>query len=85
MVSEFLFLGKGTTTKTRKSRKIFFFRNQIVLDFPFDQNFNFSRVKAEINKDRLNLKNLGGSEALKRQISATSLAFWLNRFEFDVI
>ena len=85
MVSEFLFLGKGTTTKIRKSRKIFFVRNLIVLDFPFDQNFNFPRVKAEINKDRLNLKNLDGSEALKRQISATSLAFWLNHFEFDVI
>ena len=40
------------------------------VDLFFDPHFNFLRVKTEINKKnnkRLNLINLEGSDALKRQ------------------
>ena len=54
------------------------------VDLFFDLYFNFLSVKTEINKnnnERLNLINLDGSEALKRQIPATWSAMRLNHFE----
>ena len=58
------------------------------VDLFFDPHFNFLSVKTEINKKnnkRLNLINLEGSDALKRQKYDTWIAVWLNNFENDVI
>ena len=58
------------------------------VDVFFDLYFNFLSVKTEINKKnnkRLNLINLEGSDALKRQKYDTWIAMWLNHFENDVI
>ena len=58
------------------------------MDLFFDLYFNFLSVKTEINKKnnkRLNLINLEGSDALKRQKYDTWIAMWLNHFENDVI
>ena len=58
------------------------------MDLFFDLCFNFLSVKTEINKKnnkRLNLINLEGSDALKRQKYNTWIAMWLNHFENDVI
>ena len=54
----------------------------------FDLYFNFLSVKTEINKKnnkRLNLINLEGSDALKRQKYDTWIAIWLNHFQNNVI
>ena len=58
------------------------------VDLFFDPHFNFLSVKTEINKKnnkRLNLINLEGSDALKRQKYDTWIAMWLNHFENSVI
>ena len=58
------------------------------VDLFFDPHFNFLSVKTEINKKnnkRLNLINLEGSDALKRQKYDTWIAMWLNHFENNVI
>ena len=57
-------------------------------DLFFDLYFSFLSVKTKINKKnnkRLNLINLEGSDALKRQKYDTWIAMWLNHFEHDVI
>ena len=57
-------------------------------DVFFDLYFNFLSVKTEINKKnnkRLNLINLAGSDALKKQKYDTWIAMWLNHFENNVI
>lgn len=46
---------------------------------------SFMNIKTSINKNRINLINIEGSEALKTQIPARWPAMWLNEFEFDVI
>ena len=58
------------------------------VDLFFSLCFNFLSVKTGINKKnnkRLNLINLEGSDALKRQKYDTWIAMWLNHFENDVI
>ena len=58
------------------------------VDLFSDLYVNFLSVKTEINKKnnkRLNLINLEGSDALKRQKYDTWIAMWLNHFENDVI
>ena len=55
------------------------------MDQFFDHYFNFLGVKTTINKNLLNLINLDGLGALKRQAPGTRLEIWLNNFEFDVI
>ena len=58
------------------------------VDLFFNLCFNFLSVKTEINKKnnkRLNLINLEGSDALKRQKYDTWIAMWLNHFENNVI
>ena len=58
------------------------------VDLFFDPHFNFLSVKTEINKKnnkRLNLINLKGSDALKREKYETWIAMWLNHFENNVI
>ena len=55
------------------------------MDLFFDHYFNFLGAKTKINKNLLNLINLDGLEALKRQTPGTRLEIWLNNFEFDVI
>ena len=57
-------------------------------DVFFDLYFNFLSVKTEINKKnnkRLNLINLAGSDALKKQKYDTWIAMWLNHFKNNVI
>ena len=51
----------------------------------FDQYFNFFSTKNKTNKNVLNLINLDGLEAFRRQILGTLLEIWVNNFEFDVI
>ena len=55
------------------------------MDLFFDHYFNFLGAKTKINKNLLNLINLDGLEALKRQTPGTRLEIWLNNFEFDMI
>ena len=58
------------------------------MDVFFDLYFNFLSLKTEINKKnnkRLNLINLEGSDALKKQKYDTWIAVWLNHFENNVI
>ena len=58
------------------------------VDLFFSLCFNFLSVKTGINKKnnkRLNLINLEGSDALKRQKYDTWIAMWLNHFENNVI
>ena len=58
------------------------------MDVFFDLYFNFLSLKTEINKKnnkRLNLINLEGSDALKKQKYDTWIAMWLNHFENNVI
>ena len=43
------------------------------MDLFFDHYFNFLSAKTKINKIKLNLINLDGLEALKRQIYGTGL------------
>ena len=47
------------------------FKVQIHVDLFFDHYFNFLSAKTKINKSQLNLINLDGLEALKRQICST--------------
>ena len=84
MISEFSFLGIGLKTTTRKSRKISVFESTKFKWF-FDHYFNFLSAKTKINKNVLNLINLDGLEAFKRQTPGTLLEIWVNNFEFDVI
>ena len=74
MISEFSPLGDpkyiGFKTKNRKSRKIFIFWIYKVLmngSLLFYHYFNFLSAKPKINKNVLNLINLDGLEAFKRQ------------------
>ena len=50
-----------------------------------DHYFNFLSAKTKINKSVLNLINLDGLEAFKRQKPSTWLEICVNHFEFDVI
>ena len=64
------------------------YKVQMLMDLFFDLYFKFRSVKTEINKKnnkRLNLINLKGSDALKRQKYNTWIAMWLNHFEYNVI
>ena len=58
---------------------------QMDMDLFFDHYFNFLSAKTGINKDELNLINLGGLEALKRQLLGAWLGIWLYHFEIDII
>ena len=51
----------------------------------FDHYFNFLSAKTKINKNVLNLINLDGLEAFKRQTPGAWLEIWVNHFWFDVI
>ena len=51
----------------------------------FDHFFNFLSAKTKINKNVVNLINLDGLEAVKRQKYDTGIAMWLNHFENHVI
>ena len=55
------------------------------IDVFFDHYFNFFGAKIKINKNVLNLINLDGVEAFKRQKYETWIAMCLNHFENDVI
>ena len=64
------------------------YKVQMHVDLFFDLYFNFLSIKTEINKKnnkRLNLINLEGSDALKKQKYETWTTMWLNRFENNVI
>ena len=47
--------------------------------------FKFLSTKTEIYKNKFNLINQDGLEALKRQIPGTGLGIWLNHIEIHVI
>ena len=55
------------------------------IDLFFEHYFNFLGAKIKINKNVLNLINLDGLEAFKRQKYETWIAMCLNHFENDVI
>ena len=61
------------------------FKNQMHMNLFYNHYFNFLSVKTEINKNVLNLINLDGFEAFKRQTPGTSLEICVNHFDFDVI
>ena len=50
------------------------------MDLFFDHYFNFLGAKIKINKRVLNLINLDGLEAFKRQAPGTWLEIWMNHF-----
>ena len=88
MISEFSVLGIGLKTKTRKSRKVFIFGStkfKCIWIYFLITILTFLGAKTKINKNLLNLINLDGLEAFKRQTPGTSLEIWVNHFEFDVI
>ena len=88
MISEFSVLGIGLKTKTRKSRKVFIFGStkfKCIWIYFLITILTFLGAKTKINKNLLNLINLDGLEAFKRQTPDTSLEIWVNHFEFDVI
>ena len=58
---------------------------QMHINLFFDHYFNFLIAKTKIKKNELNLINLDGLEALKRQTPSTWLGIWVNYFEVDVI
>ena len=47
------------------------YKVQMHMDLLFDHYFKFLSAKTKINKNKLNLINLDGLEALKRQTSGT--------------
>ena len=51
----------------------------------FNHYFKFLSAKTKINKNVLNLINLDGFEAFKRQAPDTWLEICVNHFDFDVI
>ena len=51
----------------------------------FNHYFRFLSAKTKINKNVLNLINLDGFEAFKRQAPDTWLEICVNHFDFDVI
>ena len=51
----------------------------------FYHSFNFLSAKTKMNKNVLNLINVDGLKAFKRQIPGTWLEICVNHFEFDVI
>ena len=53
------------------------FKVQIYVDLFFYHYFNFLSAKTKINKSQLNLINLDGSEAPKRQICSTLGTGWI--------
>ena len=86
-ISEFLFLGIGHKTKTRKSQKIFIFwfiALQCMWICVLTTFFNFLSIKTDINRNGLNLKYLEGLKAFKTQLTAARFEMWLNHCNFDV-
>ena len=83
----FVFGYRSQTKKPEITENLYFwvYKVQMHMDLFFDHYFNFLGVKTTINKNLLNLINLDGLEALKRQTPGTRLEIWLNNFEFDVI
>ena len=61
------------------------YKVQMHMDLFFDHYFNFLGAKTKINKNVLNLINLDGLEAFKRQTPGAWLEIWVNHFWFDVI
>ena len=61
------------------------YKVQMHMNLFFDHYFNFLSAKTKTNKNELNLINLDGLEAFKRQTPGTLLEIWVNNFEFDVI
>ena len=83
----FVFGYRSQNEKPEITENLYFwvYKVQMHMDLFFDNYFNFLGVKTKINKNLLNLINLDGLEALKRQTPGTRLEIWLNNFEFDVI
>ena len=61
------------------------YKNQMHMNLFFHNCFNFLSPETKINKNMLNLINLDGFEAFKRQTPGTWLEICVNHFEFDVI
>ena len=86
----FVFGYRPQNKKPEITENLYFwiYNDQMHADLFFDLYFNFLRVKTEINKKnnkRLNLINLEGSLALKRQKYDTWIAMWLHHFENKVV
>ena len=83
----FVFGYRSQNEKPEITENLYFwvYKVQMHMDLFFDNYFNFLGVKTKINKNLLNLINLDGLEALKRQTPGTRLEIWLNNFEFDMI
>ena len=86
----FVFVYRPENENPEITENLYFwvYKVQMDMDLFFDLYFNFLSAKTEINKNnnkRLNLINLDGSKALKRQKYDTWLAISLDHFEIDVI
>ena len=86
----FVFVYRAQNENLEITKNLYFwvYEVQMYMDLLFDPYFNFLTVKTEINKKnnkRLNLINLEGSDALKRQKYDTWIAMWLDHFANDVI
>ena len=84
LVFAFWYRAQNKNPEIKENLYIWVYKVQIHVDLVFDHYFNFLSAKVEINKSELNLINLDGLEALKRQISST-FGNWLNQIEIYVI
>ena len=87
-ISEFSFFGYRPQNENLEfTENLYFFvcKVRMSLNLFFDHYFNFLSAKTKIKKKELNLINLDGLEALKRETPGTWLRIWVNQFEADVI
>ena len=84
LVFAFWYRAQNENPEITENLYIWVYKVQIHVDLVFAHYFNFLSAKVEINKSELNLINLDGLEALKRQISST-FGNWLNQIEIYVI
>ena len=71
--------------KITENLYLWVYKVQMHMNLFFDHFFNFLSAKTKINKNVVNLINLDGLEAVKRQKYDTGIAMWLNHFENHVI
>ena len=83
VISECSFLGIGLKTKNLKITENLYFwvyKVQMHLNLFYHHFFNFLNAKTKINKSVVNLINLDGLEAFKKQTPGTWLEIWVNHF-----
>ena len=83
----FIFGYRAQNKKPEITENLYFgvYKAQMNVDLFFNHYFNFQSVETDITKrDQINMAR-GVKYFQKTQIPATSLAMWLNDFEFDVI